>query len=981
VEPPPTAHPPLLRFAVLGQLAMGGMGRVDLAQRVEGTERRELVAVKRLHPHLASDPAFVHMFLEEAKLTGALRHPNVVALVGWGSDPEGLFLATEFVFGPSLGAAMRARDKSDEHVAPEVAAFIGARVAHGLAAVHALRGPGGEALGVVHRDVSPGNVLVGFDGAVKVADLGIAKASTAATHTATGVLKGKLAYMSPEQVRGGALDGRSDIYSLGVVLFELVAGARPFGEIQDAPLMHAIVERSAPPLASVAPWADAEIAAIVDRCLSKDPAGRPPAAEELTRQLDAWIDRRGVRDDAGSRVGAFAERHGAGVRKRVDRLMATEPGDTEARVESGTAPLSVRTEWPSTGGDVAKVVANRPGDDASVRVRTRQVHGAEPPTELHDPAAEPTRLDATSGLGAVRAKRRVGLVAGGVGVVLAAAATVAIVSIVHGGAGSRGPGAAVSNCTTNAACSQALGGPALCRAPGGSCVPILSEDCSSVLGDPTDPRAFVFGVLYPLTGDPPEVATKGEPSVRATDLALREITTAAMGLPGADPRAPRRPVAAVVCDSGADVLRAAGHLVDDVGVPAILGTLYSHDSLDVAVHVTVPKGVLLLCPYSTSPALSTLADQGLVWRTVAPSTYEARAMAPFLAEMERRVRRERHLDERDPIRVAMLVSRGYLGLSIAEIATAQLRFNDKSAASNGRDFLRVDYDDPHVQPDAGYASVVDALLAFRPDVVITAGLRELLLDVLPAVEGRWPDDVPRPSYLLNSDIAISAELPPFVAASPRPSGRVFGITGVSRPDRPAYDAYAIRYRAALERGGEEVHPEYVASGYDAVYTLVYAAAVSGSGTPSGADLARGMKRLAPPGARFDVGPGDVDRVFAALAGGGNVELSGAGGALDFDAESGDPVWNVEMRCFARGADGGMAAGAGSLVYEAKTGATSGTLVCPPSPRPSASVPATRPPAAERHGAASAPPARPPLGPSARRCTPHDFDYPRCLNTP
>jgi branched-chain amino acid transport system substrate-binding protein len=532
------------------------------------------------------------------------------------------------------------------------------------------------------------------------------------------------------------------------------------------------------------------------------------------------------------------------------------------------------------------------------------------------------RLDPTP----TRARVRHRVVAGAA--VAAVVATLVAVSFAHRAGVSPQPrGAAPTGCESNAACTKAIGAPALCRAPGAPCTPVLSQDCNTMLGDVTAEGAFLFGALYPRSGADEAVATRGEPGVRATDLALREFTTAAVGLPAPERHALRRPIAAVVCDLGVDMHRAAAHLIDDLGVQAIVGTVHSEDSLELAVRETVPKGVLLLCPFSTSPALSTLADDGLVWRSVTPSTYEARAIGSFVSEIEKRVRTTQHMRETDTVRLAMLVRRGYLGSSIAEIATDQLRVNRKSAAANEHDFDRVDYDE-HLDPAAASA-VAREIVSFRPHIVVTAGLTELAESVVPGVEEQWPADATsKPVYVFNSDAVVDPSFRTLVASSANLRGRVFGSVPVPQGDRHAYDAYSIRYRATFERGGADSNPEWAASAYDAVYALVYAAVASGAAVPTGRDLARGMTRLTSPGVRADVGPGDVDGVLAALAAGSHVVLQGAGGALDFDPRSGDPVENVALACFERDTNGKLASGRGRIVYDARTGKTSGELRCP-----------------------------------------------------
>ena len=302
----PEPFQPPLRWAVLGEIASGGMGRVELARWLDGGE---VLAVKRLHPHFAADQRFVAMFLDEVWMTGALRHPNVVELAGWGEDDDGMFLAMELVRGASLNHLWRAGLAAGDPIAPELVAYAAARAAEGLAAAHALTDDAGAPLELVHRDVTPSNVLVGFDGSVKITDFGVARAVGRSTRTATGVIKGKVSYMSPEHARGARLDGRSDLYSLGVCIFELSAGARPFHAEHDLEILRLVAEQPAPILAEEVAGFPRPLSDLVRRLLAKDPRERPAHGGVVAAEIDRWL---GARDGAAGQraLAAYAARHG-----------------------------------------------------------------------------------------------------------------------------------------------------------------------------------------------------------------------------------------------------------------------------------------------------------------------------------------------------------------------------------------------------------------------------------------------------------------------------------------------------------------------------------------------------------------------------------------------------------------------------------------------------------------------------------------------
>jgi serine/threonine-protein kinase len=358
-------------LAVLGELASGGMGRVDLA-RVIGAEEW-VVAVKRLHPHLARDAHFVAMFLDEVRVAGSLRHPNIVELVGWGKDDDGTFLAMEFVYGAPLShVAKSGRDAGDPMPEPLIA-YVGARVAEGLGAAHDLRAPTGEPLGVIHRDVSPSNVLLGFDGTVKITDFGVAKATGRATHTATGVLKGKVSYMSPEYAKGRGFDSRADLYSEGVVLFELATGARPFHAEHDFELLRMIAEQPPPPIAAFEPRFEPSLANLIHRLLEKNPAHRPQDGEAVRRELDGWLAERRLQSrQMEQRLGAYVQKHAADRRGEIAELLAMQ-GEEVPREDTPPARMRTLTELYTEDQRAATIRQGRPARRRDEGPKTRPV--------------------------------------------------------------------------------------------------------------------------------------------------------------------------------------------------------------------------------------------------------------------------------------------------------------------------------------------------------------------------------------------------------------------------------------------------------------------------------------------------------------------------------------------------------------------------------------------------------------------------------
>jgi hypothetical protein len=345
--PPPER---LGRYTLGDRIGQGGMGVVFRA-RITGAEGfSKQVAIKRLHEVLARDPGIRDALVAEGRTAQRLHHGNIVQLIDVGLEDDVPYLVLEYVDGASLAELLRAHAGARPLPMPiGVALHIAESVCAALAYAHGLADASGRPEGLVHRDVTPRNILVSRDGVVKLADFGIAKALSAPSYTLPGTFKGSLGYLAPEQARGESIDARADQFSLGIVLHEVLAGENPIAA-RDVESYHRALASGVPPLAA-APPADASLAAIVARATALDPAARYGSMDELRSELEAWRVARRIRTSGESLRDTMRDRLGAG---------ATTPGHR---------PLPL-------------LLGNALGD------------------ALGDPAAAPTRL------GAPRARRR-----------------------------------------------------------------------------------------------------------------------------------------------------------------------------------------------------------------------------------------------------------------------------------------------------------------------------------------------------------------------------------------------------------------------------------------------------------------------------------------------------------------------------------------------------------------------------------------------
>ncbi|MBI2891938.1 MAG: serine/threonine protein kinase [Deltaproteobacteria bacterium] len=275
------------RFVVEGKLASGGMAEVHVAEMSLARGVRRRVALKRIHPHLAEDPDFVTMFLDEARLASQLSHPGIVPVLDAVEAEGDLLLVLEYVPGWDLSTVLREAGRRGAPVPIGVAVRIARALLDTLGHVHAARGANDRPLGIVHRDVTPSNVLVAQDGSVRLLDFGVAKAAERATRTVSRALKGKFAYMAPEQAFGRPVDGRTDLYAVGLVLFEMLAGRRALAGGDDIALLDRARAPEHPRVSTLRPEVPRPLDDLVADLLEVEPDRRPARAVDAAGALEA----------------------------------------------------------------------------------------------------------------------------------------------------------------------------------------------------------------------------------------------------------------------------------------------------------------------------------------------------------------------------------------------------------------------------------------------------------------------------------------------------------------------------------------------------------------------------------------------------------------------------------------------------------------------------------------------------------------------
>ncbi len=382
------------RYRLIAELARGGMGIVFLALVRGPGGFNKLFVVKLLKAHLAEDPKLVTMFLEEARLAAKLNHPNVVQTIEVGSDDGRHYIAMEFLDGQSLHR-LQARGRRTGTTLPlAYHLFIFVQLLEGLHYAHTASDFDGTALNLVHRDVSPQNVLVTYEGQVKILDFGIAKALDSSNDTRTGTLKGKVAYMAPEQGAGEAVDARTDLFAVGVMLWEAAVGQRMWSRaLNDLQILHALMSGKIPEVRAALPGVDARLERIITKATSIKPADRYQTAAEMQKDLEAYLKDLAASPFGSRDIGKFVSdvfvqeraQMKAVIDDQVRLLRGTASGDYGTIDLPRLAPLNLPSGTPSEVMMAAGGRESREGSAAAMYVP------ALPPTGVPAVAAPSSR--------------------------------------------------------------------------------------------------------------------------------------------------------------------------------------------------------------------------------------------------------------------------------------------------------------------------------------------------------------------------------------------------------------------------------------------------------------------------------------------------------------------------------------------------------------------------------------------------------------
>ena len=378
------------RYELVHRLGHGGMATVFLGRATGRAGFEKLVAVKVIHPHLANEPEFVEMFLDEARIAARLHHPHLVQILDADEDDGVYYMVMEYVEGDTLASLVRQLRKHDQRLPLSAVLQIAADAAEGLACAHELADRDGEPYGLVHRDISPHNLLVGMDGHTKVVDFGIMKAAGKRSNTLTGQLRGKLSYMSPEQAKGRTLDQRTDLFALGAVIWELCTNKRLFEAATESETLELVAACDVPTLGDERPDLPAGLEAVLRKALARDAKERYQTAQQMLRDIRGLQRDIEVDVDPRAELSKVMHKHFSG---RVEYIRAAvrrrESGESR-----GSSASMLSEPVAANGGDSTALLSPPrghspgPGTRAADSVEARAQHTGTATATLAAPARQ-----------------------------------------------------------------------------------------------------------------------------------------------------------------------------------------------------------------------------------------------------------------------------------------------------------------------------------------------------------------------------------------------------------------------------------------------------------------------------------------------------------------------------------------------------------------------------------------------------------------
>jgi tRNA A-37 threonylcarbamoyl transferase component Bud32 len=340
------------RYDLVAEIASGGMATVFLANLSGVGGFRRFVAIKRLHPHLAKEQEFVEMFLDEARLAAGIHHPHVVPILEVGASERGYYLVMEYIEGDTLARLLARAATSGQRLPIAIGTRVVADMLSGLHAAHELRDEHGNPTELVHRDVSPQNILVGMDGNTRITDFGVARAASRLSATRAGQLKGKIAYMAPEQAVGDpSVDRRADIFSSGIVLWEVLAARRLFKAENEAATLSRVISEPIPDICEVNPAIDAGVGAVVMKALARDRDERYATCQDFADDLERTSKAAGTLASSREVATYVGEVIGQDIAQQREAVRTWLARSEPSQAHPTDIELAHATVAPTPGGD------------------------------------------------------------------------------------------------------------------------------------------------------------------------------------------------------------------------------------------------------------------------------------------------------------------------------------------------------------------------------------------------------------------------------------------------------------------------------------------------------------------------------------------------------------------------------------------------------------------------------------------------------